>query len=235
MEAMPSLRPTWTFTATRSGSNVSIKARPSGTFVAWPIDFEVGFTSHGGPDHLSELLLIIDHDYSQHVGTPPVPRVWEDGIPRSSHPHTNAPLRPCGVAQRYYRDMLGRRWPTRAREPDRLDVWKWPSRRITSSVAAAILTVRAPQLCGRVADKSGPYRVSPEGSPLRRKQRATGLAHRRLSTFTGSSCAQPAAPYGGHGAIRADMRRSECSTIVLLRQQGSRALSASLGDAFGHP
>jgi hypothetical protein len=28
--------------------------------------------------------------------------------------------------------------------------------------AVAILGVRAPQLCGRVADKSGPYRVSPE-------------------------------------------------------------------------
>jgi len=68
-----------------------------------------------------------------------------------------------------------------------------------------MLIVRAPQLCGRVADKSGPYRVSPEGSPLGRKQRATGLAHRRLSTRMGWVCAQPAPTRGCHGAIRADV------------------------------
>ena len=53
---------------------------------------KVGLPSHVAPDHLSDLLLIIDHDYSQRFG---LQRhgVWGDA---RSHRHTEAPLRQVG-------------------------------------------------------------------------------------------------------------------------------------------
>src|SRR4051812_33937169 len=82
-----------------------------------------------------------------------------------------------------------------------------PPRALRRRWAATILAVSAPQLCGRVADKSGPDRVSPEGiAPY-------AGSRERLDSPTAAcrrSTVRPALgqhrPYGCQGAIRADIR-----------------------------
>ena len=107
---------------------------------------------------------------------------------------------------------IGPWWTAMAHSSDRTrPVWtsgNGPPRALRRRRAASMLAVRAPQLCGRVAGKSGPYRVSPEGIAAPTPEAESDWTRPPpRAAFPGSPCAQPASTPLAAGTIRAEHPR----------------------------